>query len=211
MKKITQLLFIIIVNVFISYAYANTDYNIKIFNVLSSLPRFMAQDLDEEQTERNIRLEKLSIAIDKGAAKYKPNGVSKKIMASALMTGAYIETRLAKNVSIGRCDLMPKGQRCDGGKAKTYFQLWEVACPAVWASSLEPGSQEELDIAAECAAKLLTAAYNRCYNKNDLGIWAGAFTGYRSSDCNWVPKIKEQSPEFRQTFMNTLYYKLTTN
>lgn len=208
MKKTVSLI-LILVTFFSSYCLGSVNSEVRIFSVLQDLPRFAAQDLEEPDSARNTRLNKLSISVSKAAKKHRPRGFSERDMQSALITIAYKETRLAKNVGIGRCDLMPKGQRCDSGRAKTYFQLWDVACPAVWEEGIQPGSQEELDIAATCAARLFTSAYYRCAGKNDFGDVAGGFSGYRSTDCNWKPKHKHQSPESRANFMNSVSWKLS--
>lgn len=187
---------------------AQSDAGFRIYSVFQTLPRFAAQDLEEPPESRNPRLAVLASAIEKAAKNRRPRGVPERTMQAALMSIAYKETRLARNVGIGRCDLMPKGQQCDSGKAKTYFQLWEVACPAVWEEGLEPGSQEELDIAADCAARLLTAAFNRCAGKNKHGVWPGAFAGYRSIDCQWEGR-PHQGPVARTEYMQSISYKLS--
>ena len=208
-KKMLITAFILSCTFFASASVAQSVSEYRIFSVLSDLPRFYIQDKDEDQVSRDIRLSRLAVSVDRAVQKHKPRGVSGRQMAAVLMTIAYMETRLAKNVGIGRCDLMPKGQQCDSGKAKTYFQLWEVACPAVWADGIVPGSQEELDIAASCAARLYTSAFNRCANKNPDGNWAGGFSGYRSIDCDWRPENAYQGPKARADYMNGVHYKLS--
>lgn len=213
MKKILIIASILICTLFVGSSIARTQGNNSahpVFTVLMDLPRFIAQDKEEPVEERADRLGILAPSIVKASKKYRPRGTSERMMTAALMTIAYKETRLAKNVGIGRCDLMPKGQQCDSGKAKTYFQLWEVACPAVHDENLTPGSQEEMDIAAECAARLLTSAYNRCHGKHEYGNWAGAFAGYRSIDCSYDPVGRvHQGPRGRQDYMLGLHYKLS--
>lgn len=190
-------------------AKSNFVIKYKILNTLLDYDRFAAQDLEEPDNERKDRLEKLSISISNAIKKYLPRGFSELQMSAALMTIAYKETRLAKNVGIGRCDLMPKGQQCDNGKSKTYFQLQRAACPAIWEDTIIPGSQAELDIAAECAARLYTFAYRRCFNKNENGNYAGGFSGYASINCNWLPtNNEEQTPKSRAKFMELTINKL---
>ena len=198
---------IVLIVIFLSCSICNAseDFSNRISNVLINLPKYR-QDREEVPEERKERMERLASAIDKASSKYKNIGV--KTMSAALMTIAYKESRLAKNVGMGRCDLMPKGENCDAGRARTYFQIWKVACPAVHDENLVPGSQEELDIAAGCAARLLNAALKRCNGKNPYGVWAGGFSGYRSYDCDWRPKHEHQSPKARASYMNTLLYKL---
>jgi len=207
-RKTIVVSILLFTTLFVAESVAQSTAEFQIYSVFQTLPRFAAQDLDEPPESRNPRLAVLSTAIEKAAKKRRPRGVSERDMQAALMSIAYKETRLAKNVGIGRCDLMPKGQRCDSGKAKTYFQLWKVACPAVYAEGLEPGSQEELDIAADCAARLLTAGYNRCAGKNKHGIWPGAFAGYRSIDCQWEG-APHQGPVARTKYMQSISYKLS--
>jgi hypothetical protein len=208
-KKTITATFLLASILVVTQAFAQSDSQFRIFEVFKTLPRFSAQDMEESDESRLPRLMILSSAIEKAAKARRPRGVSERDMQAALMSIAYKETRLAKNVSIGRCDLMPKGQRCDSGKAKTYFQLWKVACPAVYADDLEPGSQGELDIAADCAARLLTYGYNRCAGKNKHGIWPGAFAGYRSIDCQWEGP-SHQGPVARTKYMHSISYKLGT-
>ncbi len=199
---------------------ARTDYEDKIHEVLKSLPPFWAQDREEPEDERDDRFKVLSKAVDIATSnpKNRPRNVSKEVMTSALLTIAYKETALAKNVNNGQCDKMPKGQQCDmdadgNPRARTYFQLWEVACPSVHNKDLVPGSQEELNIAAVCASKRLTSAYYRCASKNDNGDWAGAHSGYRSSDCNWEPPDEQHKrysgPKARAEYMIVIQSKLS--
>lgn len=158
---------------------------------LNKLPRFYHQDMDEPTEDRIYRLKLLSNAISRAAKIHKPAGVDVIRMEAALSNLAFKETALARNVASGNCLKMPKGMQCDlkDGKprAKTYFQLWKKTCPEIHNNKdLIPGSQEQLNIAAECAAKHLTYSYNRCKSVNPAGAWAGAYSGYRSI-CVWEP------------------------
>lgn len=187
----------------VPFAFGNSTGERDFYHLVSSLPRFSLQDKDEPQDLRDDRLEKFSNTAYK-ASKNKPPEISRVQMLAILLELAYAETKLAMNVGIGRCDLMPKGQQCDKGKAKTYYQLWEVACPAVWDKALEPGSEEELEIAANCAARLFKSAYARCKGKNKYGDIAGAFAGYRSTDCLWEPD--KNGPKSRSENVNKYTY-----
>jgi len=199
---------------------AKTTYEYKIHEVLKRLPPFWAQDREEHEDDRAKRLAILAQAVDIATSnpRNRPRGTSKEMMSAALMTIAFKETALARNVNNGKCDEMPRGQRCDmdhNGKprARTYFQLWAVACPRVHAEGLVPGSQEELNIAAECASKRLTSSFYRCAGKNKYGAWPGAYAGYRSIDCTYEPESeghrKYRGPKARAEYMMRIKKKLS--
>lgn len=93
------------------------------------------------------------------------------------------ESKGARYVQAG-CIRVPKGAAdCDGGRARSPWQMWPKACPAGWA--LPRGSHEALKAFAGCAARLWQAARRRCQSANDDPL-VGAYSGYRSM-CRWEP------------------------
>lgn len=118
-------------------------------------------DRDEPAEARAMRLARVDAAIRKAA-----NGDP--YIAKALRVHGRFETHFARYVGEGRCHEGPVGSRCDEGRARTYFQVWETTCPAAWA---EPqGSVAELEQAAVCAARILRAGRARC--KTAEGMFA---------------------------------------
>lgn len=107
--------------------------------------------------------------------------------AAALVALSGHETHLARPVVEGRCSDMPKGQRCDGGKARGVFQLHKEACRAAF--EYEAGSPESLEIEAVCALRHLGFAMKRC---RDVAVSpeAGMFSAYRNGWCGWAPAAK---------------------
>jgi hypothetical protein len=103
-------------------------------------------------------------------------------LAAALIALGHFETKYAQYVGEGRCHDGPRGQRCDDGNARTYWQTWAVACPDAWKAS--PGSREEVEAGAWCAARLLSGAYNFCKEPAGDG-WARAFGRYGGRACGW--------------------------
>lgn len=148
----------------------------------------------EAKEHREERMKVIAKAIDE-ASKTKPKGISRLMMASILITIGNEETHYADYVGRGDCEEGPVGWRCDynhktkKSKARTYWQLWERACPKAWAS--EKGSEQEIMIAAQCAARHWRYGMNHCArryisrNPPD-GFIALGFSGYRSGmDCEW--------------------------
>lgn len=110
-------------------------------------------DRDEPADARAVRLAKADRAMVKAAA-------GDQYILRALRVHARFETHFARYVGEGRCEDGPVGSRCDEGRARTYFQVWEATCPKAWA---EPqGSLAELEAAAVCAARVLRAGRARC-------------------------------------------------
>lgn len=97
-------------------------------------------------------------------------------LAAAVVALGNHETHYAELVGAGRCEEMPEGQRCDHGRARTYWQAWASACPAAWAE--EPGSRRELEAAAWCATRLMAGGARFCADRGAPPDWAGAFSRY---------------------------------
>jgi len=110
--------------------------------------------------------------------------------AAALVALGRHESGFARLVQEGRCDEMPAGQRCDTGRARGTWQLWQVACPAAYRHAA--GSADSLRAEAACAVGLLRLAGKRCSSGADGtdAWWAGAFSGYAGAACSarWAPQ-----------------------
>lgn len=159
--------------------------------LLAVLLHFHPYSGDHEKPEaRRARLTLVADAITTAAFK-RYGGINPLVMAAALTTVAKAESNFALYVGEGRCLDGPRGARCDPDprtgrpRARTYFQLWKVACRKAWAQP--QGSRAELYAAADCAAQRLAGAYYRCNHRHPDGRWAGAFSGYRSNICQWRP------------------------
>lgn len=152
--------------------------------VMTAQPPFYL-DRDEPPEERLVRLEPAARAQEKACLKFWPQDPW--ACVAGTITIGQRESHWAKYVGEGRCKEGPVGMRCDPDKdgnprAHSFWQLWPSACPGL--AKLTPGSVAQLDRAASCAAAQLATAYHRCH-WSQHGRWAGAFAGYRSSDCNW--------------------------
>lgn len=134
-----------------------------ILSALLSLPVYVG-DRDEGDDPRRARLLELARAVDLAA----PDTPTR----AALLSAAYHESRLARLIGAGRCAELKTGEHCDHGRARGYWQLWSVACPAAY--QYPAGSAESLRLEADCAARHLRAGRTRC-----AGSWAGAFSVYR--------------------------------
>jgi len=114
--------------------------------------------------------------------------------ASLLVALAYHESRLARFVIEGRCADGPRGQRCDGGKARGVFQLHQSACPEAWV--LEDGSTESMRAEARCAIRLLRWNAARGKGRAPSRLHA-AFAGYAARDWNWSGAAKRVATALR--------------
>jgi hypothetical protein len=151
--------------------------------VLLSWPPFYTET-GEQPEKRRARLVVAAIEIERAAQATK----DPRETAAALLTLGFEESRFAAYVGEGRCAEGPAGARCDEGKARGYFQVWAVACPAAW--RLPAGSRASLRAEAKCAARAWRGARLRCRNRHPAGSIAGAFAGYRGADCTWARGAK---------------------
>lgn len=161
----------------------------------------------EERVERFTPIAKVIYQV----SNIRPRGVDRVTMISVLITLGQFESKFAKYVGEGRCIEGPVGMQCDPDekgipRARSYFQHWEVSCPKLWET--EPGSKEELFVAAKCTARKLTGAYYRCREINP-NVWAGAFSGFRASSCIWEPAIERANAINKIRYM--LVKELTNN
>jgi hypothetical protein len=105
--------------------------------------------------------------------------------AAALLTLGRFESNFAQYVGEG-CVTVPKGAAdCDNGRARSYWQMWQVACPAGWKT--ERGSREATEAFARCAVRHFRGALARCRTRTRLSYIAGGFAGYRGPSCDWQP------------------------
>jgi hypothetical protein len=162
--------------------------------ILKSFSPFLG-DLPETTVERDARLMVLSEELV-DYANPRPSGWMPHQTVATLIAIAWHEATLAAYVARGQCENPPEGVkwRCDldrktgKSKARTYFQLHEKTCPALWTQ--EPGSREELRAAIACAAKTYRGAlYSHCGLTHPAGQVVGAFAGYRSrmTCLGWSP------------------------
>lgn len=96
--------------------------------------------------------------------------------AAALVALGYHETAYARFVLDGVCYQGPVGARCDGGKARGAWQVWNW-CRPLWAA---PENAPGRHLAgARCAISLLRRGRQQC------GTLAGAFGVYAGKGCEW--------------------------
>lgn len=172
--------------------------------LLSSLTRF---SLDTEtDSARHERMQQTAAAVDQAVDRATCTGEfnqptcrrvwngSKRDLAAAIVALGFHETHYAQKISEGRCHELPKGMRCDNGRARSYWQTWAVACPEVWQT--DPGSEEEVKAGAWCAARLLSSAYRMCQGETD-DDWAAAFSRYGGRSCK-SQAYRERSATLRR-------------
>jgi len=179
--------------------------------VLLSLPPFYS-DKNEPAKGRTARLEKAARAIAQAAENSELPTIP---LAAALIQQGYSETKFARYVGEGRCKDGPKGSQCDldqngQPRARTYWQTWKVFCPKAW--KLSPGSQDELNAAAECVARTMERGFRICSSKG-LDGWTGAFARQRGPAFCTTKKaparararieIERKLTEFASSFFNS--------
>ena len=177
-----------------------------ITGALLSLPRFTLDT--ESEAERTARMHAVAEASaravnravcagpwakDDKCVRVWP-GKSRDLLAAMIALG-YHETRYSQAVQEGRCDELPKGMQCDHGHARGLWQQWETACPEMWKTA--PGSAEELEASAWCAATLLSRSYVVCSSDGEGDAWAGAFGRYGARGCSW-PGGKSRAATMRR-------------
>lgn len=128
--------------------------------------------------------------------------------AAGLVTVAYEESRLARYVGDGRCHEGPPGARCDNGRARGYFQLWQVACPQAY--RFKAGTIASLKAEVVCARRLLVSGYKRCQSVNPAGSWAGAFAIYGTGHSCEAPWSEHRQSVF-YTILRAVTNETTTH
>lgn len=123
---------------------------------------------DETTSARQERVEVIAEAISTAA-----DGRSD--VAAFLIMKARRESRLALNIHSGNC----RQDQCDGGKARTLWQVWRLdsMTDEEWDSIVGTGLEETTN-AAELAARLYVLKKNYC--RGDLG----AITAYATGRCS---------------------------
>lgn len=142
--------------------------------VLGAMP-VSTWDRDEEPKARAARLDVLARAISEASRTDEE--------AAVLLAIGGAESGFAGYVQAGCTDVPPRASDCDGGLARSPWQMHEVACRPGWA--LSRGSEEALGVFAVCARKRFSGALRRCSGQHPGGDLAGAMAGYRSVDCRW--------------------------
>jgi hypothetical protein len=142
--------------------------------VLDSAP-VSTWDRDEPPAARDARLDELARAIDAASRDDRD--------AAVLLTISGVESGHAAYVQHG-CDPVPEGASdCDGGLARSPWQMHVTACRPGWAHLR--GSTEALEAFALCARRRFAGSLKRCQGRHPGGDLAGAMAGYRSVDCTW--------------------------
>ena len=106
--------------------------------------------------------------------------------ARLLLVVGYHESRFSAEVGAGGCSRVTSGSWCDGGRARSYWQLWQVSCPELW--ELPAGSRESTRQAAECASRHLWGGYRACKKRglDQESAWIGAISRYAvGHGCYW--------------------------
>lgn len=148
---------------------------------MMSLPHFSGEHFSSEERRELYRPVAQAVA----AVAQTPEETA------ALVAQAWHETKFASKILYGHCDQMPKGQRCDHGRALGPWQVhgW---CKDAWAAA--PGSVEGYEAAARCALRAMRGGLYNCSS------WEGAFSATRGiASCEW-----EQSPRRVQTMRGVL-------
>lgn len=167
-----------------------TELAIRILIVLVGLMPWSGDektsDRNESKAEREARLRPVAIELASAVGSVQlPPGMEEIDMAAAAVSLTYHETRLARYVLEDRCQDGPKGARCDDGKARGAYQLWEVSCKRAYA--FPAGSRESLHEETRCAVSRLALSYRRCSGRHPGGPYAGMYSAYRGggSGCTW--------------------------
>lgn len=94
------------------------------------------------------------------------------------------ESRWARYIWNGCRRIPPGAPDCDGGYARTVYQLHKRDAESVW--RLPDGSEAQVTEAVAVAHRRLMWAYRLCQGKHPSGEdWQGAFSGYTGRGCKW--------------------------
>jgi len=108
--------------------------------------------------------------------------------AAVLVALGWHETKFVKLAMEGHCDQLPKGMRCDNGKALGPWQLHQQACPAAWQLATPNGGPEgqveSLRVQAACAIRLLRYFGEKGREHTPTPTHA-AFAGYAAHGWAW--------------------------
>jgi hypothetical protein len=116
--------------------------------------------------------------------------------AALLLAVGYDESRFTVWVGRGGCQTVaPTDRRCDGGRARSYWQLWRAACPAL--HSL-PSDVNGTLVAARCALGHLERGIRRC------GTVKGSMSRYAvGHGCRWRD-VERRLRRYDQAFASLL-------
>ncbi len=110
---------------------------------------------------------------------------------AAMVALGWHESRWARYVIEGRCKDGPDGARCDSGRARSPWQVHRYGlCRSAWTYAED--DPRTLELAAECAVRLLRGAKSRCRGLHPAGDWAGAFSQYGTGARCTRPKSAER-------------------
>lgn len=146
------------------------------------------QERDEPPETRKARIEQMARAVLGATRNPHEIAVLLELGRAETWFSAYSHracTPYDKRYS-GDCDRIWKGKRKGQIRARSFWQLWERTCPALWKE--KPGSDAAVNAAAKCALKHFRFARKQCARRTRHGALAGAFSGYRSTMvCEWEP------------------------
>jgi len=149
-------------------------------------------DKDESPEDRAARLTPEAAHVYE-VAELRIGGREPVEVAAFLLALPRYESHWARYIQEG-CVRIPKGAaNCDRGKARSFWQAWQVSCQAAW--RLARGSSAASRAFAECAARRWVGAWYRCqrYFRDPA---EGAFAGYRSM-CTRFPSSGARARTWR--------------
>lgn len=159
-----------------------------VLRVLVSLTRPGPTETEEQYA---TRMYEISLAIATESESRSSEGASEErrmlsiSRAAELVAVGHHESHFAEWVGKDRCLRHPS--RCDQGRARSYWQIWQVACPRVWRPGL--GRIERLRVAVSCAAMLLDRGRRVCARGGDpfaRRAVLGSFARYaKGHGCSW--------------------------
>ncbi len=166
----------------------------RVYLVLAAQPRHVT-DIEEPAVDRAVRLREVATSVSAAvqhatcAGAWAPPYECRRVwpgsqleLAAAVLAVGQHESHYASLVGADQCSAMPAGQRCDRGKARSYWQLWAQAAPALHALPL--GDPDATRVAAWAAARQLASAARFC-SEPGAWDWAAAFGRYGGRGCGW--------------------------
>lgn len=115
-----------------------------------------------------------------------------RVTVSALLAIAEGETHLAAYTRGDCTGRVPKGgANCDGGRARSYWQLHRAACPELWVAS----DPDMVKVAARCAAKRWRWAYRLCERRVEE-----AMSAYGWGTCKLHPRSAAKEATMRRIY-----------
>lgn len=133
-------------------------------------------------TDRNIPAEQRAPMLQRYAAAIAAEDLDAKEAATVLAQG-YEDTKFAFLVLADRCDEMPKGQRCDNGRARGPFGLHRSACRSAY--EFPAGSDESITWEVRCTIGLLYFHSRRC-KEHAITPMLAMFGGMGGNGCHAI-------------------------